>query len=134
MRHLGIDYGSKRVGLSVSDEAGTIAFPMSVVENGADLVETVARECAERGIGAIIVGESRDFAGTKNEIMKKIEPFVRDIARRTGLPVFMHPEFLTSAEAERIQGKHDMLDASAAAIILQNYLDQHLHHGTETNH
>ena len=58
-----------------------------------------------------------------NEIMKKISPFVKDLEEKLGLPVHMHPEFLTSMEAERLQGKNDMHDASAAALILKSYLD-----------
>ena len=55
--------------------------------------------------------------------MKEIIPFVEILKSRLNLPVHMHPEFLTSQEAERLQGKNDMHDASAAAIILKSYLD-----------
>ena len=55
--------------------------------------------------------------------MKEITPFVKKLEDSLGLPIHMYPEFLTSQEAERLQGKNDMHDASAAALILKSYLD-----------
>ncbi len=123
MRYLGIDYGSKRVGLALSDESAQFAFPYSVVQNSSSLVNDVRNICQENNVGEIVVGESRDFAQQENEIMKSIRPFVTDLAKATEIPVHLHPEFLTSAEAEHLQGKNNMLDASAAALILKSYLD-----------
>jgi putative Holliday junction resolvase len=123
MRHLGIDYGSKRVGVAISDEAGSFAFPLAVLANTSDLVLEVAKICKDNNIGLIVVGESKDFSQDDNQIMKEIVPFVKKIIEETGLDVHMHPEFLTSAEAEQIQGKTKMHDASAAALILKSYLD-----------
>ena len=77
----------------------------------------------ENKVGEIIVGESLNFAQKENEIMKEIEPFVKRLENELKLSVHMHPEFMTSAEAEQLQGKNAMHDASAAAIILKSYLD-----------
>jgi putative Holliday junction resolvase len=123
MRYLGIDFGSKRVGLSISDEAGEFAFPFSVFENTETLVQDLVVVCKENKIGAIVVGDSKDFAQKENEIMKKIKPFTEKIKVATNLPIYMHPEFLTSMEAERLQGHNEMHDASASAIILKSFLD-----------
>ncbi len=122
-RYLGIDYGAKNVGLAVSDEAGSFAFPLKVLENNSDLVDTIKRICEQNAIGTIVVGESRDFEQKENEIMKEIAPFAQKLWEDIGLPVKMHPEFLTSIEAERLQGHNDMHDASAAALILKSYLE-----------
>jgi RNase H-fold protein (predicted Holliday junction resolvase) len=55
--------------------------------------------------------------------MKEIRPFVENLKKAIGVEVEYHPEFMTSIEAEHIQGKGDMLDASAAALILKSYID-----------
>ena len=122
MRYLGIDYGTKRVGIAVSDEEGKFAFPLIVLENSPDLITEITELCKENSIAEIVVGKSQNFNFKDNDIMKEITPFAESLKQSTGLSVTMHPEFLTSAEAERLQGKNDMLDASAAALILKHFL------------
>ncbi len=129
MRYLGIDYGAKRVGLAVSDEIHGFAFPYSVLENSPDLVGQIAQACKHESISEIVVGESKNFDQGENDIMKEIKPFVESLKVATGLPVHMHPEFLTSMEAERLQGNNQMHDASAASLILKSYLDLKSHNG-----
>ncbi len=123
MKYLGIDYGEKRVGVSISDEFNRIAFPLKVINNSDKIIFDIIKICEENKIGEIVVGESKDYKGTDNEIMKEINLFVDELKKNLELPVSFHPEFMTSMEAERLQGKNEMLDASAAAIILKNYLD-----------
>ena len=123
MRYLGIDYGTKRVGLALSDEEGDFAYPLSVLENTEDLISEIVKLCKENNVGTVVVGESKDFSQKENDIMQEIKPFVENLKEVTGLKVFMHPEFMTSMEAEHIQGHNDMHDASAAALILKSYLD-----------
>lgn len=123
MRYLGIDYGAKNVGIAMSDERGDFAYPLKVLENTANLIYDISYISKENNIGEIVVGESKNFAQAENDIMKEIAPFVKKLEDATGMPVRMHPEFLTSMEAERLQGKNDMHDASAAALILKSYLD-----------
>ncbi|KKU70076.1 MAG: hypothetical protein UY17_C0022G0004 [Candidatus Beckwithbacteria bacterium GW2011_GWC2_47_9] len=124
MRYLGIDYGGKRVGVAISDQSGKIAFPEGVIPNTKHLAETVKIICEEKSVGEIVLGESKNFSGEDNPVMKKIYEFKAALAKETNLPIRMEPEFLTSAEAERIQGKNKMHDASAAALILQSFLDK----------
>ena len=123
MRYLGIDFGGKRVGLALSDQSLSFAFPLTVLSNSEDLLNEVSKICEEYEIGEIVVGESMDFSFKENDIMKEIIPFVESLKKMLHLPVHMHPEFLTSVEAERLQGKNEMNDASAAALVLKNYLD-----------
>lgn len=123
MRILGIDYGEKNVGLAVSDELLNMAFPLLVLNNTESLVTEIVSICKEKEVKEIVVGESKNFQGKENEIMKEIKPFVEKLKEETGLLIHFHPEFLTSVEAERIQGKNDLHDASAAALILNSYLD-----------
>jgi putative holliday junction resolvase len=123
MRYLGIDFGMKRVGLALSDEEGRIAFPHSVVPNGSKLIDAIAALCREKEVATIVLGESRDFKGEPNAIFGASMGLKEGLERELGIPVLLEPEFMTSAQAER-QGQTEFLDASAAAIILQSYLDK----------
>ncbi len=130
--------------MAVSDDNGTVAFPLATVDAGRDAISKVAALIKEKGAGAIVVGESRNFSGEKNEVMEDIEQFKKDIGELTGLPVHYEREFFTSAMAARqfapeekspsdvgrprasrkANPSQDALDASAAALILQSYLDK----------
>ena len=125
---MGIDYGKKRVGIALSDEGGEFALPHSVFVNSArleELVEKVAKLCVEQKVGAIVMGESKDFHQVANPIMKDAMKFKAAIEEATKISVYLEPEFMTSAEAEHLQGKNKMLDASAAALILKSFLESH---------
>jgi putative Holliday junction resolvase len=124
MKYLGIDYGIKRVGIAVSDEDNKVAFPLDVLSNDKRLIQRIKQICAKEKIESIVLGESKDFGGENNSIMKDAKEFCRLLKKSVTLPLHWEPEFYTSAEAERLQGKHGMLDASAAAIILKSYLDK----------
>ena len=131
MKYLGIDYGEKNVGIAVSDDGGNLAFAKTVLRNDKNLPENVLRICEEEKIEAIVLGESLDFAGKPNPIMKDILNFKGKLVgafshseNAPKIPIYLEPEFLTSAEAERLQGKTNKLDASAAALILKSYLDK----------
>jgi putative holliday junction resolvase len=124
MRYMGIDYGSKRVGVAVSDEEGKFALPKMVLQNSAKLLDELNRIICENEISTIVLGESKNFKGEDNTIMKDVREFKEKIENNLGKTVIFEPEFLTSHAAQRFQGKNDMHDASAAALILQSYLDR----------
>lgn len=124
MKILGIDFGSKRVGLAISDESGKMAFPHSVILNDGNLLPEIEKMIKKENVESVVIGESKDFKGKPNEIMKEIEKFKKILEQKTKMPVLFEPEFMTSQQAEHIQGKNIMHDASAAAIILQSYLDK----------
>ncbi len=124
MRYLGIDFGSKRVGLALSDEGGKFAMPHSVVPNDHKLIERIVAIC-KGGVEGIVLGESVNDKNENNKIMELITPFKKELEGTTRLPVIFEKEYMTSQHAEFFQGKHDMLDASAAALILQRFLDKH---------
>lgn len=125
MRYLGIDFGSKRVGLALSDEQGKFALPHSVLPNNHKLIENIVTLCKKDEIKGIVLGESVDDKGENNKIMEMIIPFKKELEGTTRLPVIYEKEYMSSQHAEFFQGKHDMLDASAAALILQRFLDKH---------
>jgi len=124
MKYLGIDYGSKRIGLATSDDGGEFAFPLVVLENKNNVLDKVKEIITNEKIDIIILGESLDYKGKPNTIMKDIEKFKIALKNKVGLPVHLEPEFLTTAEAERLQEDSVNLDASAAALILKSYLSK----------
>ena len=127
MRLFGIDYGTKRVGLALSDESGRFAFPYRVLTNTGSqkLTDEIAAVCQKEKVRRIVLGESRNYRGEANPVMKQIETLKKRLVEKTGLPVTLEPEFLTSAEAERLQGKTAEHDAAAAALILKSYIDKY---------
>jgi putative Holliday junction resolvase len=123
MRTIGIDYGSRRVGVAVSDESGRFALPTAVIVNSPELSAEIKKIAAESGTKEVVLGESRKYDMTANSILPDIVTF-KDRLESEGLTVYLEPEFMTTVQAERTQGKHDKTDASAAALILQSFLDR----------
>jgi len=124
MKYIGIDYGSKRIGIAVGTDIDNMAFPREVVPNTKRAQEYIAQFIEKEGIGAVLLGYSADLDGTDNPIQKRINAFKVYIEETLHLPVYFEPEFFSSIQATHIQGKNDMVDASAAAIILQSFLDK----------
>jgi len=124
MRLIGIDYGKRNIGVSLSNEEGRMAFPVSVLNNDTSLVSSLEEICRNEKVGGIVLGESLDFEGKPNPIMKKILSFKKQLEEKLDLPVYFEPEFMTTKEASHIQGKGSQIDASAATIILQSFLDK----------
>ena len=124
MRYLGIDYGQKRVGVAVSDEGGAIAFPYGIVENSKGLVSEIKTICVNEHIEQIVVGESLDFKGNPNTVMGEINRFVAELREVVQIPIVHEREFLSTQQARFFQPGKKRVDDSAAAIILQSYLDK----------
>lgn len=123
MKYLGIDYGSKRIGIAYSDESGSIAMPLRVLESNKMALENVLALIAEKKVECVVMGESKDLKGKDNAIAKDIKIFKTNLEEK-GVRVEYEREFFTSMHVEN---KGDMLDASSAALILQRYLDRMKH-------
>ena len=133
MRYLGIDYGSKKIGLALSDENGTMGFPHSVTANTPRLIDALCALIAKENVGAVVIGESRNLAGGDNPIAEDARALGALITERSGVPVLYESEVFTSAEARRAPEKEIKtrtpkvrmdVDASAAALILTSYLSR----------
>ena len=124
MKYLGIDYGEKRVGIAISDVEGKVAFPKIVLENNTELIKKISDLCTESAVDAVVIGESKDYKGEDNKISPKIISFKREVSSVIKLPFYLEPEFMSSMQVEKTFGKTDMLDASAASIILQTFMDK----------
>ena len=123
MRILGIDFGSKRIGIAVSDEAGQFALPVSVVKNSDTAIKEVIEIAHQYALQEMVMGESRNYKGEPNSIYPDSLAF-KVLLEKQGYTLHLEPEFMTSINAERFQGKNEMHDASAAALILQSFLDK----------
>lgn len=139
MRIVGLDVGERRIGVAVSDLTGTLARPVTVLRStrldaaalrrAADEVARLAGE--EDGVSTIVVGLPRRLDGSASEMTTRVEAFARELGTLAQLPIVLQDERLTSREAEsRLAGREkdwrvrkEKLDAAAAAIILQDYLD-----------
>lgn len=123
-RVLGIDFGTKRIGVAICDENRGMALPLSVVQNDKMAISTIAKIIKEKEVVLVIIGESKDFKMVDNPIMEAVRIFENSLAIESGVEIDYEPEFLTSHQAHHVQGKTKMLDASAATIILQSYLER----------
>lgn len=128
MRYLGIDYGTKKVGLALSDEAGAMGFPHSVVPNDSRLLELIRAFIIKEHVGAVVMGDSINYAGEQNAVAKEARAFAAEL-EKDGTTVYFEPEMLTTQEARRdFEGVrtngHSIVDSSAAALILTSYLSR----------
>lgn len=122
MKRMGIDFGSKKIGIAMTDDAGTMAFPHEVVPNNEHFLSYVKDLVAERGIGEIVIGHSVNNQGEPNKIHELVEEFITDVTLQIGIPVHLEPEQYSTQQAAQIQGKNRQIDASAAALILDSFI------------
>lgn len=122
MKRLGIDFGSKKIGIALTDDAGAMAFPHAVVPNDEKFLSYLENLVAERKVQEIVVGHSLNNQGDPNQIHAAVETLLLDITLHIGIPVYLEPEQYSSQQAAQVQGKHSMLDASAAALILDSFI------------
>ncbi len=131
---LGIDYGSKRMGLAVSDLLRTIATSYKILyrkDNKTD-IEELKKITKEKEIGAIVMGLPLQMSGEEGEIASEVRKFASLLEEKLNLPIFLWDERLSSSAVEKFLIKEvdlsrkkraKVLDASAAAYILQGALD-----------
>lgn len=122
MRRLGIDFGTKKIGLALTDESGVMAFPHTVIPNDKALLDTIEAVIAEQGVKEIVIGHSLNLDGTPNPVQTKIESFIADLTLRQPILIHLEPEQFSTQQAAKITGRNDQTDAAAAAIILDTYL------------
>ncbi|MBI4434619.1 Holliday junction resolvase RuvX [Candidatus Uhrbacteria bacterium] len=128
MTLLGLDYGTKKIGLALAE--GKLAVPLRVVryETRRELREIIRTACDEHDARTIVVGIPRPLRGGASAQTKAAEEFVAWLRREISLPVVTEDERLTTAFAKRLmrdwKGKADD-DAVAAALILQTYIERH---------
>lgn len=136
---LGIDYGTRRIGLALSDATGTLASPWRLLQRPgsevatlAELVQEIERLIAgEDGLDAVVIGWPRRLDGSATDQTPRVEALARALEQQLPIPVILQDERLSSHEAESRLAHQERdwrrrkkkLDAAAAAIVLQDYLD-----------
>ena len=133
-RFLAIDYGARRVGLALSDPLKMIASPYRTIikKNNTILIEEIERIIAAEDVELTIIGLPLGMAGQKTEQTKKVEEFVDKLTDR-GIIIKYEDERWSSVAAKRSMKEQniksgynkDLVDQTAAAIFLQQYLDRH---------
>jgi len=135
MNYLGIDYGHKKVGVAIAINS-SVALPLLILKNSDSLLEEIISIAKKNNIKKIIVGQSIDLDGNENRIMSQINEFAKDM-QKNGFDVHMQDERFTTQEAKTLKGEITNVgksrkkkqiknvDANAAAIILQNFIDEH---------
>ena len=139
MRVLGIDYGARRIGLALSDATATLASPWRMLQRPPSEAETLRMLISEittlqkddDGLEAVVVGWPRRLDGSATDQTPIVETFARSLKAQIDVPVVLQDERLSSTEAESRLARREkdwrkrkqQLDAAAAAVILQDYLD-----------
>jgi putative holliday junction resolvase len=138
-RVVAIDFGKRRVGLAISDPSRTIARPLETiaVATDADAVERIVRRIDELaadddGLATIVVGLPLRLDGAPSETTAAVEQFIGQLRQRTAVPIVTEGERLSSHEADTRLAANEpdwrkrkaRLDAAAAAVFLQDYLDR----------
>lgn len=141
MRIVGVDVGTRRVGLAVSDPSGTLARPLGVVTVAALDTPAVAAVCdriralqqEDDHVSSLVVGLPRRLDGRSTSMTAQVETFGRRLAEACDLALYFQDERLSSHEADAMLARREkdwrvrkqQLDAMSAAVILQDYLDAH---------
>jgi putative Holliday junction resolvase len=131
---MGLDIGTKRIGVAVSDETGTLAQGKGVVQRTTDkeAIEEIKESITEHKVGEVVIGLPLNMDGSKGERAEDSEGFARTLRGETGLPVKLWDERLSTKEVERVlivadvsrSKRKKVTDKLAAQIILQSYLDR----------
>jgi putative Holliday junction resolvase len=123
MRTLGIDYGSKRVGLAISDELGVLARELEVVANPQAL-SRIKQIITELEVGEIVMGLPIGLGGQDTQKTKEVQKFLDVLKKEVSVPVKAVDERMSTQMALKIPGGDRGTDSLAAQIILQTYLDK----------
>ena len=133
MRVLALDVGDRRVGLAVSDPTGLLASPFGAVARGPTDIEGIVQVADDNHATTIVVGLPLTLAGDSGAQAAKVRQFIRELRAVTDIPIVTVDERLSTVQARRLladmgsgrRGTRDRgrIDASAAAVILQSYLD-----------
>lgn len=132
MKFLALDFGEKRVGVAVSDEEGIIARPLTVVQVTENLMGELGNIVKEEKPSKIVVGLPRHMSGELGSHAENVKKFAEGLVHEFNLKVDFQDESLTSVEAEKrlremgFDSKKikEMVDAEAAALILEDYLEE----------
>lgn len=137
IRYLGLDVGTRRIGVAVSDELGLTAQPVMTLDlrrnprpTPRETLRSLARLARRYGVAAIVVGNPVRLSGEESSQTKKVQAFAAELGRLAGLPIHLWDERLTTHEAHTLlyqagharQSHRRVVDQVAAAMILQEFM------------
>jgi putative holliday junction resolvase len=132
MRCLGIDFGSSRIGIAISDELGMLAHPLETVPNDPSFLSRLRKIVLEKGVSGIVVGIPRNMDGSYGPAAEKAKSFLSELKSEfSDLRLIAWDERLTTVEAQRllhaagrdVKKSRPVIDQVAAQVLLQSYLD-----------
>jgi len=132
LRILGIDYGTKKIGLAISDETQTIAMPLKVIDSDEDAVEAINNIVKENDVKRIVIGLPITLSGNKGKRAIETEEFIDKLKNVLDVEIVEWDERLSTRFSERVlnkanvkgrKNKKKVIDKIAATFILQGYLD-----------
>ena len=131
MRILALDVGLRRIGVAISDPTGTLARTLAVVRRDGNIWTRIAQWVSDEEVGSIVVGYPLLFDGSKGSQARDVEAFVGELEQHVSAPIHLWDESLSTARAQQImiesgrrrQDRKKHIDAVAAAVILQEFLD-----------
>lgn len=133
-RLLAVDWGERRIGLALSDESQTLAQPLDTLTRRAGKrfpMTALLRHVTDQGVTGVVVGLPLDEQGAEGDSARAARTLAEAIGRRSGLPVALWDERMSTARARQavhemggsLKGRKEDLDALAATVLLQHYLD-----------
>ncbi len=131
-RVLGIDVGTVRVGLAVSDETYTLATPLATIPNDSRTMwARITHEMEDRDVDRVVIGLPRRLDGNEGDASEHARTFAAELGERTAIPIELWDERFTTTIAERSliesgvrrKRRREVIDAVAAAVLLQSWLD-----------
>ncbi len=149
MKYIGIDYGTKKTGIAISDALGSLAFPRDVLVTNAQLVTVIAGIIKDENITGVIMGESKNLKGEFNKVATNAHAFAKELQKHIDntVNIIFEDERFSTKQAKTLpnEGKargkiantktlrgwtiQSLADSQAAAIILQSFLDKQKHVG-----
>ena len=132
MRWLGIDFGSSRIGIAISDDLGMLAHPLETIPNDSGFLSRLRQIVLEKGVSRIVVGIPRNMDGSYGPSAEKAKLFLSQLKTEfAGVQLIAWDERLTTVEAQRllhaagrdIKKSRPVIDQVAAQVLLQSYLD-----------
>lgn len=125
---IALDVGERRVGVAIASTIAKLPRPLTVLSNDASIWEELQKLITTEGVGVVVVGLPRSLKGEDTAQTRYVRNFADDLAKKTGVKIFMQDEALTSRQAEaelrsrRGQFAKGDVDALAATYILEDYL------------
>lgn len=123
MRYLGLDYGTRRIGVALADSLTHVAVPRGIIKKDARVFDAIGMLCKQEEVSAVILGLPLTLRGEEGEMAREARNFGQQLSARLGVAVEFIDERLSSSglRSRDVQS----VDAAAAAIILQVWLDRH---------